>query len=124
MKLKEVLKLLSLIAVSGLLFYAGDALAQQTLANVSDNITQTLGNIAKLITAVAYVAGIGFAMAAILKFKAHRDNPTQIPIGTPIALLFISVVLLFLPTLLGVAGQTVFGSSKTQAGVTGITTFS
>jgi len=124
MKLKEVLKLLSLIAVSGLLFYAGDALAQQTLANVSDNITNTLGNIAKLITAVAYVAGIGFAMAAILKFKAHRDNPTQIPIGTPIALLFISVVLLFLPTLLGVAGQTVFGSSKTQAGVTGITTFS
>lgn len=124
MKLKKTLKLLAWVLASGLLFYAGNALAQATLGTVADNVTATMSNLAKLITAVAYVAGMGFAMAAILKFKAHRDNPTQIPIGTPIALLFIAIVLLFLPTLFGIGGQTLFGGTKSQAGVTGITTFS
>jgi hypothetical protein len=36
------------------------------------------------------IAGLGFAIDAIMKFKAHKDNPTQIPIGTPIALFRIS----------------------------------
>ena len=39
------------------------------------------GSIAKAITAGAYVAGFGFGIAAIAKFKAHKDNPTQIHIG-------------------------------------------
>jgi len=53
---------------------------------------------------------------AIAKFKQHKDNPTQIPIGTPIALLFIGAALLFLPTILQIAGGTIFG----DGGVPGI----
>jgi hypothetical protein len=34
----------------------------------------------------------------------------QIPIGTPIALLFIGAALIFLPSLLKVAGETLFGA--------------
>jgi intracellular multiplication protein IcmD len=37
-----------------------------------------------------------------MKFKQHKDNPTQTPIGTPIALVFIAAALLFLPSILGV----------------------
>ena len=36
------------------------------------------------------IAGLGFAIGAIMKFKQHKDNPTQIPIHTPIALFLIS----------------------------------
>jgi hypothetical protein len=40
------------------------------------------------------------------------DNPTQIPIGTPIALIFIAAALIFLPTIFNVAGGTIFGPTK------------
>jgi intracellular multiplication protein IcmD len=63
---------------------------------------------------------LGFSIGAIMKFKQHKDNPTQIPIGTPIALIFIAAALLFLPTILGIAGATMFGSSGgSVAGPTG-----
>jgi intracellular multiplication protein IcmD len=45
-----------------------------------------------------------------MKFKQHKDNPTQIPIGTPIALVFVAGALLFLPTVLSVTGATLFGT--------------
>ena len=39
----------------------------------------SLAGLAKLITAGSYVAGMAFAVGAVVKFKAHKDNPTQIP---------------------------------------------
>ena len=53
-----------------------------------------LASVAKLVTAGSYIAGLGFSSGAILKFKAHKDNPTQIPIGTPIALMVLSAAAL------------------------------
>ena len=50
---------------------------------------------AKLIFSIAYIAGLGFGVAAIFKFKQHKDNPTQVLIGTPIALIAISSALVF-----------------------------
>jgi hypothetical protein len=78
---------------------------------VETNVS-SFGNIASLITAASYIAGFGFALGAILKFKQHKDNPTQIPVGTPIALVFIAAALLFLPTLLPVTGATDFASAS------------
>ena len=64
---------------------------------IATQVTGNLGAIAKLITAGAYVAGMAFAVGAIVKFKAHKYNPTQVPIGMPIALLFIGAALIFVP---------------------------
>ncbi|MBT4884974.1 MAG: type IV secretion protein IcmD, partial [Legionellales bacterium] len=58
-----------------------------TLANLATNVTAQFTAIGQLMIGVAYVAGIGFGISAIFKFKQHKDNPTQIPIGTPFALL-------------------------------------
>jgi len=82
---------------------------------VPQTVVSSFGNIASLITAGSYVGGFAFAVGAILKFKAHKDNPTQIPIGTPIALVFIAAALLFLPSILSVSGTTTFGSSSLVA---------
>lgn len=101
---------------------AGDAMAasSQSIGGMASTIYGSFGQLAKLITAGSYLAGLGFSVGAIMKFKQHKDNPTQIPIGTPIALVFIAAALLFLPTILGVAGVTMFGSSGGQtAGPTG-----
>lgn len=90
---------------------------------VAANATSNLANVAKLITAASYVAGMAFAVGAVVKFKAHKDNPTQIPIGTPIALLFVGAALIFIPSVFSVSGATLFGSTATQATVKGITSF-
>nr|WP_255666745.1 MULTISPECIES: type IV secretion protein IcmD [unclassified Legionella] len=91
-----------------------------SVGTMASTITASFTNLTKLITAGSYLAGLGFSIGAIMKFKQHKDNPTQIPIGTPIALVFIAAALLFLPSILGVTGVTMFGGSGgTTAGPTG-----
>lgn len=99
------------------------AFAVSGIGGVAAQVTTNIANIAKLVTAASYVAGMAFAVGAIVKFKAHKDNPTQIPIGQPIALLFVGAALIFAPTVFKVSGGTLFGSSGTVAGVSGITSF-
>lgn len=105
-------------------FYTSLALADtndDNLGKVASTITGSFGQLAKLITAGAYMTGIGFCMASMLKFKAHKDNPTQIPIGTPIALLFIGAALIFLPNIFKIAGYTIFGGTSGAGGISGTT---
>lgn len=106
-------------------FTAGTAAfaAISGVGSVAAQVTTNVGAIARLVTAASYVAGMAFAIGAIVKFKAHKDNPTQIPIGTPIALLFVGAALIFIPTVFKVSGETLFGASGHVAGVSGITSF-
>lgn len=109
------------IVATCLLFYvATTAAAEATVGEIATTITQSFAGLSKLITAGSFLAGIGFAMASILKFKAHRDNAQQVPIGAPIALLFVAAALMFLPTVYGSIGQTVFGTGATKGSLTGI----
>jgi intracellular multiplication protein IcmD len=90
--------------------------AQQTLGDVADHLTLSFGSLAHFITSLGFILGLGFFVAAIMKFKQHKDNPTQIPIGTPIALVFLASALLFMPTLLDVMGATLFGPGNGVVG--------
>ncbi|HHF0523695.1 TPA: type IV secretion protein IcmD [Legionella anisa] len=110
----------SFVCLSVLVLVSQDAAAGQSIGNMASTITSSFTNLTKLITAGSYLAGLGFSIGAIMKFKQHKDNPTQIPIGTPIALVFIAAALLFLPSILGVTGVTMFGGSGGRtAGPTG-----
>jgi hypothetical protein len=79
--------------------------------------TETQSNIQQHANRLSSVAGMALIAAALVKFKKHKDNPTQvpigIPIGTPIALTFIAAALLLLPTILGSDGVPMFGCSST-----------
>lgn len=112
---------LTLIIICLGCFGIGDVFASSgmTIGGMASQITGSFTSLAKLITAGSYLAGLGFAVGAIMKFKQHKDNPTQIPIGTPIALVFIAAALLFLPSILSVTGSTMFGGSGQTAGPTG-----
>lgn len=103
-----------------LCFSAAASAAVTSLGSMASTIVSSFANLTKLVTAGSYLAGIGFAVGAIMKFKQHKDNPTQIPIGTPIALTFIAAALLFLPTILGVAGGTMFGQGAKTGGPSGM----
>jgi intracellular multiplication protein IcmD len=120
---KGILGLLALSCFAvGTAAFAADA-AVSGIGAVAGNVTKNLDAVAKLITAASYVAGMAFAVGAVVKFKAHKDNPTQIPIGTPIALLFVGAALIFIPSVFKVSGSTLFGGSGTVAGVSGVADF-
>lgn len=110
-------------AVLGLVLFLDTSNAfavQESLGDVAENLTESFVGLAKLMTSGGYLLGLGFALAAIMKFKQHKDNPTQIPIGTPIALVFIAASLIFLPSLLDATGNSLFRDGGNVAGPKGV----
>jgi intracellular multiplication protein IcmD len=123
--------LLGLVALI-LLFSASSAWAEaavdcsalgstDTLGHMARNLMCQFKDIGRLMISLAYLSGIGFGIGAIFKFKQHKDNPTQIPIGTPFSLLALSVLLVFLPGIYAPAGHSIFGTGEdhTAGGFTG-----
>jgi len=113
---------LSSIFLVGSILISTLALASTEAANIgamADTMTESFGNIGSLFIAAAYIAGFALTVAAIFKFKAHKDNPQQVPLGTAIALLVIGVLLVFLPALFKPAGSTIFGGTPESAGSRG-----
>jgi intracellular multiplication protein IcmD len=95
--------------------YAGS----ENLGSMASTLTSTFGSVGKAVTALSYVAGLGFAIAAILQFKQHKENPSQTPIGKPISQILIAAALLFLPSMFSAVGNTIFKEGGTTAGATG-----
>lgn len=87
--------------------------------DVSSNIRLSFEGIAYLVSASSYLGGMSLAIASILKFKQHKENPTQIPIGTPLAIILIASALIFMPSVLGALAHTLFGTSGTVGGLNG-----
>src|ERR1700722_8487127 len=115
---------LFVVAVVVLLTGAEAWAAVSGIGAIATNITGNLKAVAKLITAGSYVAGMAFAVGAVAKFKQHKDNPTQIPLSTPIVLLFVGIALIFIPAIFQAGGGTLFKSSGTTPGVSGLASFS
>jgi intracellular multiplication protein IcmD len=120
MKFKHIMQVVGFLF---LLLLGSHAFAISGIGSVASQVTTNFKSVAKLVTAGSYLAGMGFGVAALVKFKAHKDNPTQITIGMPIVLLFVSAALLFVPSVFSSTGQTLFGSSGDQAGISGIYSF-
>ena len=86
----------------------------KNLGDVAQRIACEFPDINQFIVAIAYLSGIGFGVASIFKFKQVKDNPTQIPISTPFALLGVSTMLVFLPGIIKPAGATFFGTDGVE----------
>ncbi len=123
---KKLVKKIALIAGGTACLAIGTAafaVISSGVGGIASQVTSNLASVAKLITAASYTAGLGFAVGAIVKFKAHKDNPAQVTIGMPIAMLFIGAALIFAPSVFLSAGSTLFGSSGTVAGASGVSGF-
>lgn len=107
--------LLALYLISNFAFAEAAATGDAPTGSIGEaakTITGSMTGIAKLITATSYVAGVGFALMGMLKLKAHKDNPTQVPLSQPIVLLAIAAGLVFLPSLITTAGKTVWSNPE------------
>lgn len=82
---------------------------QYGIGKVASNIKSHYKSIGNLLLGTAYLAGICFVVACLFKFKQHKDNPTQVTIGTPFTLLLIGIFMIFLPGLIKPVGESVFG---------------
>jgi intracellular multiplication protein IcmD len=106
---REIVKGAICLVLAVSCFYATHAFAQEGLGGVAKSVSESLKAVSGLLGAVSFVAGLGFAIAGILKFKAYKDKAGQIPLSTPIIMMFVAVALLFLPTIINKASQTLFG---------------
>jgi intracellular multiplication protein IcmD len=116
----QLLTMLGVLICGGLILVSPEA-AASNFGKMADSITKTFTNIGLMITGGSYIGGLAFSIGAIMQFKQHKDNPTQVTIGKPISLVFIAAALLFLPTILSITGQSMFGGKGSTAGPTGVT---
>lgn len=99
-----------------MLFWASVVFATaQDLSAVAGTVQTNIASLAPLLKIVSYISGIAFCIAGIVQFKAHKDNPAQVPLSKPIVYLGVGAALLFLPSIMASAGSTLFGSDATSA---------
>jgi intracellular multiplication protein IcmD len=115
MQKKHVMAVLSVLALLSMSCWASD----MTIKDLAVNFLSQFESFGKLLIAMAYISGLGFAVAANFKLKQHRDNPNQVPVGMPISLFLFSVFLVFLPSLYKPAGESMFGDSGYGGGFEG-----
>jgi intracellular multiplication protein IcmD len=110
------LGLFSLFALAGVAFAQNN---DPTLGSIANGMTSSFGSLTKFIYAACYICGTGLAAIGILKFKAHKENPTQTTLGVPLSFLGLGAAFAFMPTVLGATGATVFGPSRTATNFAG-----
>ncbi len=117
-KLKRVLRLSAMLGTMFVTLLCTEQVfaAAQDLSAIVKNVQTNVETLAPLLTIISYVAGVGFAIAGIVQFKAHKDNPAQVPLSKPLVYLGVGAALLFLPSIMASAGSTVFAGSETSAG--------
>lgn len=112
--LKRVYSASLLLPVSYAIAGPNDKTKTLTLGEIFNNLADYIADVSNLMTIVTVVAGFSFVIASFFKFKQVKDNPTQIPVGTPFALLGVGVVLIFYPSLIEPAAETFFGKKNIE----------
>ena len=75
----------------------GDQLGRMSLGQLAEATAEPINMLTKIFEDVSLVAGICFIVGALLQYRAHRINPSQVRLGAPIFLLILGVVLILLP---------------------------
>ena len=123
-KLKKIMLRLSFCCLWPVFVLAEEAApgaVHKDLKSMSTGLQDQISSFAGLMITLSYVAGIGFTMASIFKFKQHKDNPSQVPIGTPFAMFAIGIILIFLPAVFAPAGYSIFGQKPSSSDVKPLT---
>ena len=104
LRLLQYLPLLVISAISS-------AEEPQDIFSVITQFAEDMSSIKTLIVYFGGVIGLAMLFAGLLKLKQHKDNPTQVPIGTPLVLMAIASLMIFLSSLTQVAEDTFFDAS-------------
>ena len=83
------------------------------LGDIAQDLAPQTRFVSQLVTVIAFVLGVGMAIAGLLKFKAHSQNPNDpsAKISTAFVLVFVGAALVALPATLGSGISTIFGTN-------------
>ena len=87
----------------------------ETIGDVSGHISGNFAAIADLLSGAAYLAGAALGIQAALKFKEHNANAQQVKLSTPMTYALVAGALLALPSFIGTATDTMWGSGNGKA---------
>ncbi|UTC24398.1 hypothetical protein MMH89_04090 [Candidatus Comchoanobacter bicostacola] len=90
---------------------AVDGTIGKVFCNIKDYV---LKGVLILIYASSIILGIGLFIAALFKMKQVKDNPTQIPVSTPFALLAAGAMMFFIPEMFPVIKDSVYGEGSSE----------
>jgi len=88
----------------------------QDVGEIAADLANQTGAIADLVSIVAFVLGVGMAIAGFLKFRQNAQNPNDpsAKISTAFILIFVGAGLVAIPAALGSGITTVFGDGAEQ----------
>ena len=84
-------------------------LAKENIGTVARRLRGVGAPFVNVIVLVSYLCGLGFVLASAFKFKEHKQNPQQVPVGTAIAMFIVGILMVFLPGLVRPLAATMFG---------------
>jgi hypothetical protein len=68
-----------------------------SLGEMADWAMGPVNGLGKIFGYICLIGGIGMILGAFLQYQAHRENPSQIRLSTPVFLLVVGLILLILP---------------------------
>ncbi len=96
-KLDGIYKLSAVVTAGVLVGQSSSAFAAANLGGMTTNMHASSSSLPNFITAVAYICGVGLAVAGVFKLKQHVDNPGQTPMKDGVMRLGAGGALLALP---------------------------
>jgi intracellular multiplication protein IcmD len=128
-RFENVLKVGALLAALVLLFWGEASYAANpaptgtsdgiALSTITNNVNNSVYQLARILTDIALITGVGFVLASFFKFHQHKLNPTQVPISQGVTLLLIGAALLVFVLMLPTAKRAVFGSTAQMTKIGG-----
>jgi intracellular multiplication protein IcmD len=111
-----------LLLVGSTIALSATCVGNSGIASVACTVYNNLSGIAILLLGASYIAGMAFGVGAIVKFKAHKENPTQVPLSQGIVLLFVGAALIGIPSVYKLSTKTLFvtGSGYTSHIISGL----
>lgn len=108
------------LIIGGLGLSSTAVFAQQNVGEIAESLATQTGNVADLVSIVAFVLGVGMAIAGFLKFKQNAQNPNDpsAKISTAFILIFVGAGLVAIPAALGSGITTFFGGGAQQTDAT------
>lgn len=77
--------------------FAATQSAPISIGEAAQNLLLPVGAFASIIYSMCYVLGAAFIMGSMIRFKEHRQNPSQTPISRPIAIFIFGLVFIVIP---------------------------
>jgi intracellular multiplication protein IcmC len=93
----------------------------QKLGDVVKNLTTSMSNLPFVLSSVAYIMGLFFAIWGVFKFKDHVDNPSQNPLSAGVKRFLAGGLLFSGPTMAKVLRSSLFAGSGPGLANTGHT---